>query len=88
MISKIIKDCLKKFSKRKIKDIEKLAIGSFKNWDSLAHLNLLMSIEKKLKIKFTIDEMTSLKNINQIIKVIKMKFHHIGIFAKDIHEKR
>ena len=74
MISKIIKDCLKKnFPKEKIKDIEKLAIGSFKNWDSLAHLNLLMSIEKKLKIKFTIDEMTSLKKINQIIKVIKKK---------------
>ena len=74
MINKIIKDCLKKnFPKEKINDIEKLALGSFKSWDSLAHLNLLMSIEKKLKIKFTIDEMTSLKNINQIIKVIKKR---------------
>ena len=39
----------------------------------LAHLNLLLLVEKKFKIKFSIDEMTSLKKISQIINKIKKK---------------
>ena len=75
MIDKKIRDCLKKiFQKENVKKkITNLKIGSFKNWDSLGHLNLLMLLEKRFKIKFTIEEMTSLKKISEIIKVIKNK---------------
>ena len=75
MVKKIIKECLEKiFPKEKVKNnIDDLKIGSFKNWDSLAHLNLLLLIEKKFKIKFSIEEMTSIKKMSQIIKKIKKK---------------
>lgn len=75
MVKVKIKECIKKiFPKEKVKsNINDLMIGSFKNWDSLAHLNLLLLIEKKFKIKFSIDEMTSLKKISQIIKKIEKK---------------
>ena len=75
MVKKKIKECLEKiFPKEKVKNnIDDLKIGSFKNWDSLAHLNLLLLIEKKFKIKFSIEEMTSIKKMSQIIKKIKKK---------------
>mgnify|MGYP001189299258 FL=1 len=75
MIDKKIRDCLKKtFPKENVKKkITNLKIGSFKNWDSLAHLNLLILLEKSFKIKFSIEEMTSLKKISEIIKAIKNK---------------
>ena len=75
MIDKKIRDCLKKIfpTENVKKKITNLKIGSFKNWDSLGHLNLLMLLEKRFKIKFTIEEMTSLKKISEIIKVIKNK---------------
>ena len=52
MIEKKIFSCLKTiFKKEKIpKKITNLEYGNFKSWDSLAHLNLLFTIEKKFNV--------------------------------------
>ena len=44
MIKKKLRECLiKTFPKERIKNnIDDLKVGSFKKWDSLAHLNLLL----------------------------------------------
>lgn len=70
-----LRTCLKEiFPEENIKkDIMKLKIGSFKRWDSLNHLNLMLLVEKKFKIKFTIDEMTSIKKISEIKKKLNIK---------------
>ena len=69
-----IKDCLiETFPKKIIKDINKLGIGSFKEWDSLAHLNILLLVEKKFKVKFTIEQMYEIKKIADLKKVLKSK---------------
>ena len=75
MIEKKIFLCLKTiFEKEKIpKKITDLEYGDFKSWDSLAHLNLLLTIEKKFKIKFSLNEMYELKRVKEIIKVIEKK---------------
>ena len=74
MIEKKIKNCLSKiFPHQKINSISKLKLGSFKDWDSLAHLNLLLNIEKKFQFKFTMSQMYKIKSIKEIIKVIKSK---------------
>ena len=75
MVEKKIQNCLKKiFPKNKIPtNTLNLKIGSFKNWDSLSHLNLLLLIEKQFKIKFTINEMTELKTIKDIKLTIQKK---------------
>lgn len=51
--------------KTKLKNIEK--------WDSLMHLNIIFTIEKVFKIKFKISEMSSFKNIEEIINSVKNK---------------
>jgi acyl carrier protein len=68
---------LKIFSKilkiRNISKNKKYTIKNTNNWDSLAHINLMMNLEKEFKIKFSLDEVSKIKDINSIIKIIKRK---------------
>jgi acyl carrier protein len=43
------------------------------DWDSLAHINLVSSIEKHYKIKFALGELQELKNVGDMIDLIKAK---------------
>ena len=75
MIKKKIISILKEtFPNNKIKnDLNKLKIGSFKTWDSLTHVNILLLIEKSFKIKFSLKEIEKLDRIENVIKLLKKK---------------
>ena len=45
------------------KDFDNLKIGDIKECDSLANMNLLMTIERDLNIRFDLDEMSDLTSI-------------------------
>ena len=47
-------------------DFDNLKIGDIKEWDSMANMNFLMSIERNLNIRFSFDEMAELTSINTI----------------------
>ena len=51
----------------------KLSRTNFKDWDSISHLNLLMSLEKTFNIKFTHSEFNNLTSIETIKKAIEKK---------------
>ena len=40
------------------------------DWDSLEHINLVVAIENKFGIKFTMNEVTTLKNVGEMVDVI------------------
>lgn len=40
------------------------------DWDSLAHINLILAVEKMFHLKFTMGEITEMKNVGQMIKII------------------
>jgi acyl carrier protein len=42
-------------------------------WDSLSHIQLIVALEKKFKIKFTTAEITSYKNVGQLAESIVKK---------------
>lgn len=42
-------------------------------WDSLSHIQLIVALEKKFKIKFTTAEITSYKNVGQMAEAIVKK---------------
>jgi acyl carrier protein len=44
-----------------------------RDWDSLSHINLMTSIEKRYKIRFALRELQELKNIGDMIDLIKVK---------------
>lgn len=62
----------KVFPKSKIKkDIKSLKINSVKEWDSLGNFNLLLAIEKHFRFRFSPDQMSEVKTIKQIFKILK-----------------
>jgi acyl carrier protein len=42
-------------------------------WDSLAHINLIVGVEAKFKIKFKTAEIESLHNVGHLVDVIANK---------------
>ena len=57
---------------REVLDDESIVLNNESNsdniddWDSLAHIQLIVAIEKKYKIKFTAKEMVSWKNVGEM----------------------
>ncbi len=47
--------------------------STVEDWDSLAHINLVTSIEKHYKIKFALGELQELKNVGDMIALIQTK---------------
>ena len=52
---------------------EKGKIYDYKNWDSLANFNILLSIEKEFNIKFNSKEFSALNTFSGILKNVKKK---------------
>lgn len=42
-------------------------------WDSLSHINLIYAVEKAFKIRFQTKEVRSMKNVGDLVEVIKKK---------------
>lgn len=43
------------------------------DWDSLEHINLMVAIENKFNIKFNMGEITSFKNVGELMDSILSK---------------
>jgi len=42
-------------------------------WDSLAHVNLVVAIEKRYRVKFALGELQALKNVGDMADLIEKK---------------
>jgi acyl carrier protein len=47
--------------------------SSVEGWDSLAHVNLVVAIEKRYRIKFALGELQGLKNVGEMADLIEKK---------------
>jgi acyl carrier protein len=54
-----------------------MTAGDLKDWDSFNHINLIVTIESRLKIKFKTAEIESLRNVGQLAEVIKDKVNGV-----------
>ncbi|MEO5335353.1 MAG: acyl carrier protein [Magnetospirillum sp. WYHS-4] len=50
-----------------------LSAADVEEWDSLSHIRLVVAIEQALNIRFTIGELSSLKNVGQMVDLIRGK---------------
>lgn len=50
-----------------------LTVDSFAEWDSLAHFNFLMLVEENYGVRFSVDEMSELKGLEQIARALANK---------------
>ena len=46
---------------------------SVEGWDSLAHINLVMALEKKYKVKFGLGELRDLENVGDLLNLLQKK---------------
>ena len=53
------------------KNIEKIQVGDFDEWDSLGNFNLLLAVEEFYEIKFDVEQMSNIKSVSDILKNIK-----------------
>jgi acyl carrier protein len=42
-------------------------------WDSVGHINLVMALEERLKVSFTVDEIMTMRNVAAIRRVVEGK---------------
>ncbi|MDP1558303.1 MAG: acyl carrier protein [Nitrosomonas sp.] len=47
--------------------------ADIEEWDSLAHISLLVAIEKEFDIKLTLDEVEQLRNVGDMFDLIQRK---------------
>ncbi|MDR1536499.1 MAG: acyl carrier protein [Clostridiales bacterium] len=40
-------------------------------WDSLEHINLILAIESEFKMKFSLGEVMQMKNVGEMVDIIK-----------------
>lgn len=52
---------------------EGMTAADIEDWDSLAQINLIIAIEKEFGIKFNLEEVSKLKNIGEMLDLIKLK---------------
>lgn len=52
---------------------ENTTANDIDDWDSLEHINLIVAIEKKFGMKFTMGEVTSMKNVGEMLEIIKSR---------------
>ncbi|GHV51641.1 acyl carrier protein [Synergistales bacterium] len=62
---------------RDVFDDENITVGEtttandIEGWDSLEHISLMLAIEKKFGIKFTMGEVTGTKNVGAMAEIIE-----------------
>ena len=49
---------------------EETTSDDIEDWDSLEHINLIVAIEQEFGIKFSMGEVTSMKNVGDMVNII------------------
>ncbi|MCV3450647.1 acyl carrier protein [Campylobacter lari] len=57
----------------KVDENSNLSMQNCKNWTSLNHIDIIMSLEEEFEIKFSKDELNQLKSQNELLQAIKSK---------------
>jgi acyl carrier protein len=74
-VNEIFKDVL---DNDKIQIQDSTTADDIEEWDSLSHIQLIVGIEKHFKIRFTTAEVTSYKNVGEMIDGIAKKLEAKG----------
>lgn len=61
-----------------IEPTETMTAEDVEGWDSLSHIRLMVSIEKRFKVKFTSAEVEKLRNVGDLLRAINSKSGVVG----------
>ena len=52
---------------------ENTTSSDIEDWDSLEHINLIVAVEQEFGIKFNMGEVTTMKNVGEMAKIIESR---------------
>jgi acyl carrier protein len=52
---------------------DKLNAADVATWDSLSNINMIVAVEKAFGVKFSIKDVRNLKNVGELLELIKRK---------------
>lgn len=58
------------FDDEDIKINDSTTANDIDDWDSLEHINLIVAIEQEFDMKFNMNEVTSMKNVGEMVDII------------------
>lgn len=58
------------FDDESIHVTEATVSDDIEDWDSLEHINLIVAIERRFNMKFTMGEVTGMKNVGEMVDII------------------
>ena len=63
------------FDDENIKITDTTTADDIEEWDSLEHINLIVAVEQEFKIKFNMNEVTSMKNVGEMVDIIASRLN-------------
>ena len=54
---------------------ESTTSSDIEDWDSLEHINLIVAIEQEFGMKFNMNEVTTMKNVGEMVEIIKSRMN-------------
>ncbi|MCE5190077.1 MAG: acyl carrier protein [Eubacteriales bacterium] len=58
------------FDDKSIHVTETTTANDIEDWDSLEHINLVVAVEKRFNMKFTMGEVAGMKNVGEMVSII------------------
>ncbi len=49
--------------------------NDIEDWDSLEHINLIVAVEQEFGIKFNMNEVTTMKNVGEMVDIIMSRMN-------------
>jgi acyl carrier protein len=53
-------------------DISNLKMGDLPSWDSLGNFNLILAVETKLDIRFSMEQISKMKSVEEILNAFEI----------------
>lgn len=69
-ITQILRDIL---NNPDLKVNENTSAMNVERWDSLAHVNILMTVERTFGVRFSLGEIKQLRNVGEMMRLIEEK---------------
>lgn len=54
-------------------EVDSLAVGAHSDWDSIAHLNLILAIEQEFRIMLTPEEASAVQSFADMLDLVERK---------------
>ena len=52
---------------------EDMTAEDIEDWDSLEYINIIVAVEKRFKVKFSVDDIKNIENVGAMVNLVERK---------------